>query len=293
MLPSGTQVDAYVLERRVALGATSEVYKARHLVRDEVVAVKVLSPRWCGHPEVVARFLNEAQVLLELRHPHLVRALASGVPPQGQQPFLVLEWLPLDLHQWLSSMGGRLSAVDSARVVAQLASVLTLLHVRGLIHRDLKPANILMVREGKAAPEVKLADLGLAKHGGAARPMAQQVSTAGSAVLGTWDYMAPEQWTRSKRVGVEVDVYALGILWFQLLAGRLPFQGDDEQSLMSRHILQPPPLALLEGLAPTAHREFLGRMLGKVASTRPSLMELQALLPDSAAASSERDSLTP
>ncbi|RYZ13028.1 MAG: serine/threonine protein kinase [Myxococcaceae bacterium] len=229
MLPSGTHVGAYVLERRVALGATSEVYAARHSVRDEAVAVKVLSPRWCAHPEVIARFLNEAQALLELRHPHLVRALASGFLPQGPQPFLVLEWLPLDLHQWLSSMGGRLSADDSARVVAQLASVLALLHARGLVHRDLKPANILVARPGKSAPEVKLADLGLAKHGGASLPMAQHVSTAGGAVLGTWDYMAPEQWARSKRVGGEADVYALGILWFQLLAGRLPFQGDDEQ----------------------------------------------------------------
>ncbi|RKH02096.1 serine/threonine-protein kinase [Corallococcus carmarthensis] len=283
MLPSGTQVDAYVLERRVALGATSEVYAARHPVRHEAVAVKVLSTRWCGHPEVVARFLNEAQSLLELRHPHLVRAMASGVLPNGQQPFLVLEWLPLDLHQWLPLVGGRLSAEDSARIVGQLASVLAMLHARGLIHRDLKPANILMVRDGASAPEVKLADLGLAKHGETARPMARHVSTAGSAVLGTWDYMAPEQWTHSKQVGVEVDIYALGILWFQLLVGRLPFQGDDEQSLMVRHVMQLPPLVLLEGLAPDAQRTFLGRMLDKVASKRPSLMELQALLASSGA----------
>ncbi|NOK36069.1 serine/threonine protein kinase [Corallococcus exercitus] len=287
MLPSGTRVDAYVLEGRVAMGATSEVYAARHAAQDEAVAVKVLSPEWCGHPEVVARFMNEARALMELRHPHLVQALASGVLPESHQPFLILEWLPLDLHQWLPLVGGRLSADESARIVGQLASVLAMLHARGLIHRDLKPANILMARPGKAAPEVKLADLGLAKHGGTARPMARHVSTAGSAVLGTWDYMAPEQWTRSKQVGVEVDVYALGILWFQLLAGRLPFQGDEEQALMARHILQPPPLALLEGLAPAAHRAFLARMLGKVASTRPSLMELQALLTASGASPGE------
>ncbi|HYO66916.1 MAG TPA: protein kinase, partial [Archangium sp.] len=143
MLAPGTHVGEYLLARCVAVGATSEVYAARHSTQGEPAAVKVLSPDWCLHPEVVARFLNEARTLQELRHPHLIRGLASGVLPEGP-PFMVLEWQPEDLHHALAHEGGRLSVRDGVQVLRQLAEVLALLHARGVVHRDLKPANVLV-----------------------------------------------------------------------------------------------------------------------------------------------------
>lgn len=279
MLSPGTKVGEHVIVRRVAVGATSDVYEGRHPACGAPVAVKVLSPERCVHAEVVARFLNEARTLEGFQHPHLVKALACGVLPDGP-PFMVLEWMPLDLHQALSKAGGRLPEPACARVIQQLAEVLGALHARGLVHRDLKPANVLLAREEPGLLEVKLADLGLAKRipqEGAA-PSALPVSTAGGALLGTWDYMAPEQWMRSKSVDFTVDVYALGVLWFQMLAGRLPFDGGEPQHLMYRHLFESPPMQWLEGRASAPARAMVARMLGKKPADRPSLAEVLALL---------------
>ncbi|WP_309895185.1 serine/threonine-protein kinase [Archangium sp.] len=280
MLAPGTRVGEYLLVRCVAVGATSEVHAGRHATSGVPVAVKVLSPEWCLHPEVVARFLNEARTLQELRHPHLVRALASGVLPEGP-PFMVLEWQPEDLHHALAREGGRLAVQDCVQVLRQLAEVLALLHSRGLVHRDLKPANVLVAHREPGAWRVQLSDLGLAKRlaTGSQHATALPVSTAGSALLGTWDYMAPEQWAHSKTVDDRADVYSLGVLGFQLLTGRLPFIAGGQQGLAFCHVVQPPPLELLEGLAPVALRSLLARLLDKKAPARPSMTEVLSLLP--------------
>ena len=269
----------YSIVRRVAVGAMSEVYEGRHNLTGEPVAVKVLRPEWCLHAEVVARFLNEAQALQGLHHPHMVSALASGTLPQGT-PFMVLEWLPADLHQLLAESGGRLPLETSVQLILQLAGALDALHANGLIHRDLKPANVLLAQSDSRVLIAKLADLGLAKHTAREHPLstAIPVSTAGSALLGTWDYMAPEQWIQSKSVGPKADVYALGVLWFQLLAGRLPFIAGAEKDLMYHHLLEPPPLELLDGQVPEATRLLVARMLSKKTSERPTPHEIQELL---------------
>ncbi len=281
MLSPGRRVGEHLIVRRAALGAMSDVYEGRHSVTGEPVAVKVLSQRWCVHAEVVARFLNEAQTLQTLQHPRIVKGLASGVLPDGP-PFMVLEWLPLDLHQALAQAGGGLPEPVCARLIRQIAQGLATLHAHGLIHRDLKPANVLLTRPEPELWEAKLADLGLAKRApqDSAGPAALPVSTAGSALLGTWAYMAREQWISAKRVDFRVDVYALGILWFQLLAGTLPFNSDDQTSLMNSHAFKAPPLHLLEGLAPEATRAMVARMLSKPAEKRPTLDDILALVSD-------------
>ncbi len=272
----GLHVGEYALLRQAAVGAMSEIYEGRHRASGEPVAVKILRPEWRMHAEVVARFLNEAQALQHLRHPNLVGALGSGLLPGEGVPFMILEWLPVDLHQVLAEAGGRLPAEACARVILQLAGALETLHAHRLIHRDLKPANVLLSKRG--ADAVKLADLGLAKHlvGEGQRPSALPVSTAGSALLGTWDYMAPEQWIQSKTVGPEADVYALGVLWFQMLIGRLPFVSGEEADLMYHHLMKPPPLELL-GDFPSA-QALVGRMLHKKAPARPTPREIQEAL---------------
>jgi len=279
MLSPGTRVGEHLIVRRAAVGAMCDVYEGRSTFTGEPVAVKVLSQRWCVHAEVVARFLNEAQTLQTLQHPRVVRGLGSGVLPDGP-PFMFLEWLPLDLHQALKQAGGRLPEPVCARLIRQIAQGLAALHAHGLIHRDLKPANVLLTRHEPELWEAKLADLGLAKRTPqeSVGPAALPVSTAGSALLGTWDYMAPEQWLSAKRVDFRVDVYALGILWFQLLAGRLPFISDDQDSLMTSHAFKTPPLHLLEGLAPEATRAMVARMLKKTAEKRPTLDDILALV---------------
>jgi serine/threonine-protein kinase len=258
----------------------SEVYEGLHAPSGRTVAVKVLSAEWCLHPELVARFLNEAQALQRLRHARIVTAFSSGTLPNGP-PFIILEWLPVGLHQVLAREEGALSPRLAVHVARQLAEALAALHAQGIVHRDLKPANVLLAREERPSLDVKLADLGLAKlppskavpeGEGEDGPLAiSPVSTGGGAMLGTWDYMAPEQWIASKCVDPKTDVYALGVLLFQMLAGRLPFVAEQQKDLMYLHLLEPPPLGLLGDAVSAELRGLISEMLSKKAAPRPTM----------------------
>ena len=279
MLPPGLHIGEHVLVRRAAIGAMSEVYEGRHVTSGQPVAVKILAPEWSHQAEVVARFLNEARALQGLPHARIVKTFACGTLPEGS-PFMVLEWLPVDLHQLLSRAKGPLPTQAAIHIAWQLADALAALHAHGLVHRDLKPANVLLAREAPTDWEVKLADLGLAKvlPNETASRAALPVSTGGRTLLGTWDYMAPEQWIQSKGVDPKADVYALGVLSFQLLTGRLPFVAEQQKDLMYLHLLEPPPFELLGDRVPTGVRALLTGMLGKKPSQRPTMKEVMARL---------------
>jgi serine/threonine-protein kinase len=281
MLSPGARIGDYELVRHVATGAMSEVYEGRHAASGLRVAVKLLSPELCADEELVARFRNEGHTLQLLRHPRIVKVFACGSLPEGP-PYMVLEWLPVDLHQELTRAAAPLPPLTAMRVAWQLAEALAGLHERGIVHRDLKPSNVLLTRQGSSDWDVKLADLGLAKalpgttegdSRGEARGLSH-VSTGGGTLLGTWDYMAPEQWIQSKSVDSKADVYALGVLLFQMLTGRLPFVATQEKDLMGLHLFVRPPLECLEGLVPGGTRELIARMLEKKAPQRPTMREV-------------------
>lgn len=206
---------------------------------------------------------------------------------------MVLEWLPSTLARALARAGGRLSYPAAARVCAAIAQALGALHERGIIHRDLKPSNALLSDDDPSTAIIKLGDLGLSKVTGHGSTNAQgsgvqgdqrvspavAISTGGSTVLGTWDYMAPEQWIQSKQVTSKADVYSLGVLLFQMLAGRLPFVADDERTFMALHLLEAPPWHLLDGHLHGANAmpnltDRLAAMLRKRPRDRPSIEEV-------------------
>lgn len=281
MLTKGTRIADYLIARSaVVVGAMSEVYEAHAVTGGAPVAVKVLRSHWCPHQEVTARFLNEGETLRTLQHPHLVRALATGVHSDNR-PYMVLEWMPEDLERALKREGGHLSEGDCTQVVRQLAQVLAMLHARGIIHRDLKPANVLVAQRAPGAWRIVLADLGLAKRlvTDKAPGAGLLVSTAGDALMGTGEYMPPEQWDSAKHVDDRADVYSLGVLAFELLAGRLPFIAHKNQSLMAYHVLDDPPLELLDGRASPEVRALLARMLEKTPADRPSMTDVLSLWP--------------
>ncbi|WP_437677244.1 serine/threonine-protein kinase [Sorangium sp. So ce131] len=280
MLAPGVRVEGYEVVSVLAIGAMCHVYEARAEHAAQPVAVKVLLDMWCADQDIVTRFRNEASVLGSIQHPHVVRLLATGTLPAGS-PYMVLERLPTHLARALDDADGAVPPSAAARLAAQIASALLALHGRKIVHRDLKPANVLLDAHDLAVAEVRLADLGLAKVRPEARgePLAVgHISTGGSALLGTWDYMAPEQWIKSKTAGPEADVYSLGVLLFQMLAGDLPFIAEEPKDLMALHLFESPPLDRLGERTPPALRDLVGRMLNKVPATRPAMQEVIARL---------------
>src|SRR5262249_45820971 len=151
------------------------------------------------------------------------------------------------------------------------------LHGRAIVHRDLKPGNVLLDRHDPSAADVRLADLGLAKvrtDAAAGVPSLEHLSTGASALLGTWEYMPPEQWIKSKTVGPKADVYALGVLLFEMLAGKVPFMPGEAKDLMYFHLFERPPIDRIPHEVPPMLTELVERMLDKAAPPRPSAGEV-------------------
>lgn len=283
MLASGSRIGDYELLRYVTSGAMSEVYEGRHVATGAAAAVKLLHRDLCVHANVVTRFLNEARALEALEHERIVTLLAWGLVPDGP-PFMVLEWLPFSLDQALERTGEAIASPIAARVAMQIAEAAATLHERGVIHRDLKPANILMTEADPGRAELKLADFGLIKVLGL-KPAGPQspidifaISTAGSDLLGTPEYTAPEQWIQSKSVDAKADVYSLGVLLFQMLTGCLPFLASQPKEWMALHTLRTPPLERLDGRAPPALRNLVAQMMSKKTAPRPTMREVASAL---------------
>jgi serine/threonine protein kinase len=279
MLAQGTRIGDYEIVRLAAVGAMSEVYEGRDLGSGQPVAVKLLHESWSLAVDLCARFLNEASTLQRLRHPGIISVLTWGRLDQDR-PFMVLEWLSPTLADVLARVDAPLAAPMAARIAAQIADALVALHGSGIVHRDIKPANVLLSQDDLTIARAKLSDLGLAKllpTDEEGRLAASPISTGGDALLGTWDYMSPEQWIKSKDAGPSADVYSLGVLLFQMLAGRLPFAAEDQRELMCLHLFEQPPWHLLDARAssvPGILRSGLVEMLGKKPSNRPMMHEV-------------------
>ncbi|AKT40069.1 serine/threonine-protein kinase [Chondromyces crocatus] len=287
MLSPGARIGDYEVVRHAAEGATSDVYEARHVGDGHPAALKLMLVELCLHVDVVTRFHNEAQALEQVRHARIVSLFAWGTTPEGP-PYMVLEWLPKTLEGELGRAPSGLSSEVATRIAMQIAEALSVLHDRGIVHRDLKPENLLLAEHDLATADLKLTDLGLAKllRGGVGPgSMANvtptgmfPVSTGGDDVIGTWEYMAPEQWVRAKDVDAKADVYALGVILFRMLVGRLPFEAEQRKDWMGLHLLEPPPLDCLDGRASAPLRDLVACMLSKKAASRPTMHQVRKAL---------------
>lgn len=276
MLAPGLIIENYEIVRLVAVGGMCHVYEARSKGESSSVAIKVPHTSWTADQEISRRFLNEARVLQEIRHPHVVTLLAAGTLPDGA-PYMILQWLPFHLARVMAECQNMLTPARVIRLAAQIARALAALHDRGIVHRDIKAANVLLDVPDVDRAQVRLADLGLAKvvSERSNHPAAlAHVSTGGSVLLGTWDYMAPEQWIKSKNVDAKADVYSLGVLVFQMLAGRLPFVAEAPKALMTLHLFEEPPMKRLNERVPAALKILVERMLYKLPKLRPAMHEV-------------------
>jgi serine/threonine protein kinase len=257
----------YRIVRQIGQGGMGVVYEAVHESISRRVAIKLLHSEYAHNSQVAQRFFNEARAVNLIEHPALVQISEFGQLPDGST-YLVMELLK---GENLASRLRRVGALPLPAVLqigSQLAEALCAAHEKGIVHRDLKPENVMLVADSAVlgGERVKLLDFGIAKlaEGGPNR-------TATSALMGTPKYMSPEQARGAGSVDEKTDVYALGVMLFELLAGKPPFEGESGE-LIAKHLYQPPPsLASLSPTLPDVVVQIIARLLGKDRQQRPTM----------------------
>jgi hypothetical protein len=219
----------------IGRGGFAVVYKARDTELDRIVALKVLAPHLTWDPTFAARFRREAQATAKLRHPHVVTV--HDVGQDGEQLYIAMEYLPGSTLSELLDAEGALSLERALPILEQTADALDYAHEQGAIHRDVKPSNVMVEEDRRGAVRVTLTDFGLVK----AMETSEALTSVGT-VLGSPEYMAPEQADPARRdeIGPATDRYALGVVAYHMLTGRVPFPGSTPATLHS-HLYEPPP----------------------------------------------------
>ncbi|MFC7733051.1 Stk1 family PASTA domain-containing Ser/Thr kinase [Actinomadura keratinilytica] len=227
----------YRIESRVARGGMATVYVARDLRLDRVVAIKVMHANLAADEEFVARFIGEAKAAAALSHPNVVAVFDQRT--DGEHVFLAMEYVPGRTLRDLLTERGRLGPRAALEILQPVLAALAAAHRAGLVHRDVKPENVLITEDG----QVKVADFGLARAESASK------MTKTGLIIGTVGYLAPEQ-VLSGDADVRTDVYAAGVMLYELLTGELPHQGDTPLAIAYKHVNEavPPPSELVPGL---------------------------------------------
>ncbi len=226
----------YRVEAVVGIGTMGAVVAARHLVLDRRVAIKFLRPDRAVDPTAVERFRQEASAASRIRTDHVVRIHDIGVTDEGL-PFMAMELLEgIDLEKL--TQRGPLSIQLAADCILQAAEALAEAHVEGIVHRDIKPSNLFLTRRPDGSRWLKVLDFGISKL--APERGGDPSLTSTQAVIGSPAYMAPEQIRTSKYVTAKADVWALGVVLFEILTTRLPFEGDTVGSVLAAVTMLPP-----------------------------------------------------
>ena len=272
-LGPGADVGGYVIEGVLGQGGMGVVYAATHPVIGKRAAIKVLRPELSRDHTAVERFVNEARAVNQIGHPNIVDIFAFGALPDGRSYYVMDLLVGESLRTRLKR--GPLHVSEAASVIDEVASALIAAHGKGIIHRDLKPDNVYMVTHPGRWPEVKLLDWGLAKL--APRLDAKTRTLAGQ-VMGTPAYMSPEQ-ARAGEIDPRTDIYALGVMSYELLAGEVPFKKRTSIDTILAHQEEPPPaLAQRAPLVPEEITQLIDAMLAKEPEDRPTLQAVRAVL---------------
>jgi serine/threonine-protein kinase len=277
----GQLIGNYRVVRQLGQGGMGTVYEAVHERIERRAAIKVLRPEISQDRQVAQRFFNEARAVNIVDHPGMVEIFDFGQLEDGTA-YIVMELLKGEsLSGRLKRLGTSLGA-DALRLTRQVAAALAAAHAKGIIHRDLKPDNVMIVPDPEApgGERAKVLDFGIAKVAAAqagGSPMGDGVHTATFAVMGTPAYIAPEQCQGARDVTAKADVYALGVMLYEMLGGRRPFESDSAVGLMFSHMnAEPPPLQTLAPTLPEPLVRLVHGMLAKSPDARPTMAEVAA-----------------
>ena len=266
----GAKLDDYLVVGPLGEGGMGVVYEGLHTVINKRVAIKVIKAEFAGDEVLVRRVLAEAQAVNAVRHRGIVDIHAHGRTPDGR-PYLVMEMLHGETLHELLTRQGRLSHHEAVKVLLEATGPLFAAHKAGIVHRDLKPSNLFLCVDDDGERFLKLLDFGLAKR--TAPGVTSSTMTSASLIVGTPDYMAPEQ-ARAQPTDARTDIYSLGVLAFQLLAGQLPFTANSSVDLVMKHLSAPVPrLADLDPAIPTELSDLVEQMMAKEPAQRPQSLE--------------------
>jgi serine/threonine protein kinase len=252
------RIGRYEILERIASGGQGTVYRARDTVLDRVVAVKVINQSIADDPAYLEALQREARLAAGLDHPFITTVYDFQV--EDGTPYIVMEYVPDALDRHLQN-GSRLPWQRAAEIAVQIARALQHAHDNGVVHRDIKPQNILLREDGSVA----VSDYGIA------RALASSTRSRTSSVMGTPAYMSPEQWASGSLDG-RIDQYALGIVFYEMLAGSTPFQGESMEAMYVQHRETPLPAFASNLQVPTAIQQVIRRTTEKSQESRVQVL---------------------
>jgi len=233
----------YRVEKVLGVGGMGVVVAAYHIDLDERVAIKFLLPEVLDHGEAVARFAREARSAVKIKSEHVAKVTDVGKLENGA-PYMVMEFLEgSDLSQWLSQRGA-LPIEQATEFLLQACEAIAEAHALGIVHRDLKPGNLFVIRRADGLLSVKVLDFGISKSASGPGSGSAGAMTRTSALMGSPLYMSPEQMQSSRDVDARTDIWALGVILYELLAGTQPFIADTMPELVLRVVTGPPAAGL-------------------------------------------------
>ncbi len=257
----------YRIDARLNEGGMGTVYRGTHVLMDKTVAIKVLRPSLAADEKIVARFSREARAASRISHPNALTVTDFGEDESGHV-FLVMEFLSGKTLKQLLRDEGPLPLARVVDITRQIGDALHAAHEQGVVHRDLKSDNIMLV-DTMAGDHAKVLDFGIAKiHEPDGTPVDTSL-TAPNLVIGTPQYMSPEQCSQETEIDSRSDIYSLGVILFEMLVGHVPFSGDSPTMVMMKHLQDPVPSVMEERTdVPASVARVVARAMAKVRDNR-------------------------
>jgi serine/threonine-protein kinase len=269
----GSVIGNYVVKAKVGEGGMGVVYLAEHPRLGRKVAIKLLHAQFSQTPEFVSRFFVEAKAATEIGSDHIVGVLDFGELPDGQS-YLILEWLEGHSLAQVLTDEKKLSLVRAIHIARGVARALAAAHAIGIVHRDLKPDNVFLVRKEDDPEFAKVLDFGIAKLLHEGKNDAVRVKTETGAIFGTPAYMSPEQCRGAEKVDPRSDIYSLGVIFFEMVTGRVPFEAQGLGDLLIAHMTEePPPLRAIDQTIPEPIEAAIAKSLHKSPDLRFQSMD--------------------